>query len=95
MKDGRKLYLLSGGRLVNLSQPTGQGHPIEIMDGSFAIQALSLEYLLKNKLKKGVHDVPLGIDDYVAELALASNGIKLPSLTKEQKDYISSWEEGT
>jgi len=95
MRDGRKLYLLSGGRLVNLSQPTAQGHPIEIMDGSFAIQALSLEYLLKNKLKKGVHDVPLGIDDYVAELALASNGIKLPGLTKEQKDYISSWGEGT
>ncbi len=95
MKDGRKLYLLSEGRLVNLSQPTGQGHPIEIMDGSFAIQALSLEYLLKNKLKHGVHDVPLEIDDKVAGMALESNGIRLPSLTKEQLDYLSSWEEGT
>ncbi len=95
MNDGRKLYLLSEGRLVNLSQPTGQGHPIEIMDGSFAIQALSLEYLLKNDLKKGVHDVPLEIDDFVARLALESNGIRLPALTKEQKDYLSSWEEGT
>ncbi|MFH0817639.1 MAG: adenosylhomocysteinase, partial [Candidatus Micrarchaeota archaeon] len=88
LKDGRKLYLLSEGRLVNLSQPTGQGHPIEIMDGSFAIQALSLEYLLKNDLKKGVHDVPLGIDDYVAGLALESNGVKLSALTKEQMAYL-------
>lgn len=95
MKDGRKLYLLSEGRLVNLSQPTGQGHPIEIMDGSFAIQALSLEHLFRNKLKKGVHDVPLEIDDNVARLALASHEITLPKLTKEQLEYLSSWGEGT
>ncbi|MFH1470659.1 MAG: adenosylhomocysteinase, partial [Candidatus Micrarchaeota archaeon] len=95
MADGRKIYLLAEGRLVNLSQPTGQGHPIEIMDGSFAIQALSLEYLLKNDLGKGVHDVPLEIDDFVAGLALESNGVKLSSLSKEQKDYLASWEEGT
>ncbi|MFH1448427.1 MAG: adenosylhomocysteinase [Candidatus Micrarchaeota archaeon] len=94
-KDARKLYLLAGGRLVNLSQPTGQGHPIEIMDGSFGIQALSLEYLFKHNLRNGVHDVPVSIDDYVAKLALASHDIKLSRLTKEQLDYISSWDEGT
>ncbi len=91
----RKIYLLAGGRLVNLSQPTGQGHPIEIMDGSFGLQALSLEYLLKNDLSPGVHDVPFEIDNYIAKLALSSNGVKLSKLTAEQLDYISSWEEGT
>jgi len=95
MKDGRRLYLLSEGRLVNLSRPSGQGHPIEIMDGSFSIQALSLEFISKNKLPAGVVSVPRKIDDEVAELALVVNGIELSKPTKEQERYASSWDEGT
>lgn len=95
MKDGRRLYLLSEGRLVNLARPSGQGHPIEIMDGSFAIQALCLEYVSKNKLPIKLISVPTEIDDRVAELALQLKGIKLSKLTEEQRRYASSWEEGT
>jgi adenosylhomocysteinase len=95
MKDGRRLYLLSEGRLVNLARPSGQGHPIEIMDGSFAIQALCLEYVSKNKLPIKLLSVPTEIDDRVAELALQLKGIKLSKLTEEQRRYASSWEEGT
>jgi adenosylhomocysteinase len=95
LRNGKKLYLLSEGRLVNLSRPSGQGHPIEIMDGSFAIQALSLEFILKNKLPAKVVSVPRSIDDEVAELALASKGIKLSKPSEEQEKYSRSWEEGT
>jgi len=96
MKDGRVLYLLSEGRLVNLARPSGQGHPIEIMDGSFAIQALCCERLAKGgKLKPGVHNVPVEIDDAVASLLLESRGIKLEKPTKEQVEYAESFEEGT
>lgn len=95
LRNGKKLYLLSEGRLVNLSRPSGQGHPIEIMDGSFAIQALSLEYISKNRLPAKVISVPRNIDDEVAELALAAKGIKLSKPTEEQQKYARSWEEGT
>jgi adenosylhomocysteinase len=95
LRNGKKLYLLSEGRLVNLARPSGQGHPIEIMDGSFAIQALSLEFILKNKLPAKVVSVPRSIDDEVAELALAAKGIKLSKPSKEQERYVHSWEEGT
>ncbi len=95
LKNGKKLYLLSEGRLVNLARPSGQGHPIEIMDGSFAIQALSLEFILKKKLPAKVISVPRSIDDVVAELALAAKGIKLSKPSKEQERYARSWEEGT
>jgi len=95
LRNGKKLYLLSEGRLVNLARPSGQGHPIEIMDGSFAIQALSLEFILKNKLPAKVISVPRSIDDEVAELALTSKGIKLSKPSKEQESYARSWKEGT
>ncbi len=97
LKNGKCIYLLSEGRLVNLARPSGQGHPIEIMDGSFAVQALSAEYLVKNKgkLKAGVISVPCGIDDEVARLALFSQGIILPKPTKEQIEYSTAWEHGT
>ena len=96
LKNGKKLYLLSEGRLVNLARPSGQGHPIEIMDGSFSIQALCLEYLAKNeKMKPGVYKVPREIDDKVAQLALSIRGIKLKKPTSEQIKYASSWEAGT
>jgi len=100
-KDGRTIYLLSEGRLVNLAQPSGQGHPIEIMDGSFALQALCCELLAKSakaggkKMAAGVHNVPVPVDDEVARLLLASKGIKLQEPTAEQKKYAESFEEGT
>jgi len=100
-KDGRTIYLLSEGRLVNLAQPSGQGHPIEIMDGSFALQALCCELLAKSakagakRMAAGVHNVPVPVDDEVARLLLASKGIKLQAPTAEQKKYTESFEEGT
>lgn len=95
-KDGRKLYLLSEGRLVNLARPGGQGHPIEIMDGSFGLQALCVRYLAEHRgMKVDVYDVPKKIDERVAKLALESQGIRLKKPTREQVKYMASWEEGT
>ncbi|MBI5000331.1 MAG: adenosylhomocysteinase [Euryarchaeota archaeon] len=93
--DGRKLYLLAEGRLVNLA--AGQGHPVEIMDMSFAIQALCAGHLAKNgrRMKPGVYDVPRELDGMVAKLALSSHGIEIDSLSKRQKEYLTSWREGT
>jgi adenosylhomocysteinase len=95
MRDGRKLYLIADGRLMNLA--AGQGHPAEIMDMSFAIQALGLEYLVKNheSLGKGVHVVPAEMDVEVAKMKLASMGVTIDTLTEDQKDYVTGWEEGT
>ena len=98
LPGGKKLYLLSEGRLVNLARPSGQGHPIEIMDGSFAVQALCCEILAKAKkgaLRPGVHDVPKETDDSVARLLLRSQGIVLQEPTEEQKKYAESFDEGT
>ena len=94
-KDGRKLYLIADGRLMNLA--AGQGHPVEIMDMSFAAQALSMEYLLKNskKMENKVHDVPEAIDREIAEIKLRSMGITIDSLTEDQKRYMTGWEDGT
>ena len=94
LKDGRKLYLLSEGRLVNLA--AAEGHPSEVMDMSFANQALSVEYLAKNpKMEPKVFDVPSEIDESVASLKLKTMGIEIDALTEEQRKYLSSWEEGT
>lgn len=95
LKDGKKIYVLSDGRLVNLARPSGQGHPIEIMDGSFGIQALSVKYVAENKLQPNVHDVPRDIDERIAELALLAQGVRLEKPTPEQVKYSQSWEEGT
>ena len=96
LKSGKTLYLLSEGRLVNLARPSGQGHPIEIMDGSFALQALCCELLAKGKkMPAGVQDVPKEIDDSVARLILRSQGIRLEEPTGEQKKYSESFEGGT
>ena len=90
-EDGRKVYLLGEGRLVNLA--CGDGHPAEIMDMTFALQALSLEYLAKNRdLKAKVYNVPEEIDQRVARLMLDSLGLKIDTLTAEQKEYLSSWQ---
>jgi adenosylhomocysteinase len=95
MKDGRRLYLLAEGRLVNLS--AAEGHPASVMDMSFANQALCLEYMVKNRGSLGikVHPVPEEIDKQVARLKLRSMGITIDSLTPEQKRYLTSWELGT
>ncbi|MCF2142515.1 MAG: adenosylhomocysteinase [Candidatus Heimdallarchaeota archaeon] len=97
LKNKRHLYVLSKGRLVNLARPAGQGHPLEIMDGSFAIQALAMEYLAKNgkDLKSVVIPVPSVLDDFVARMALESHGIALNPLTAEQRKYLSGFHEGT
>jgi adenosylhomocysteinase len=96
LASGKTIYLLSEGRLVNLAQPSGQGHPIEIMDGSFAIQALCCELIAKSpKMSPGVHSVPEVIDDAVARLLLRSQGISLQPPTKEQEKYAQSFDEGT
>ncbi len=94
-KDGRKVYLLAEGRLVNLS--AGQGHPAEIMDMSFALQALSAEHILRSgkRLKPGVHPVPQELDDRVARAALNACGAQVDVLTEAQKRYLNSWQEGT
>ncbi len=95
LKDGRKVYLLADGRLVNLA--AGQGHPVEIMDMSFSIQALCLEYLTfsAQTLEPEVYDVPDHLDDLVASLKLQTLGVKIDKLTKEQQAYVRSWKEGT
>ena len=95
LKDGRKIYLLGEGRLINLA--AAEGHPAQVMDMSFANQALSAEYISKNhkKLKKEVYKVPQAIDKKIADLKLKSMGIKIDLLTKEQKKYLTSWEIGT
>jgi adenosylhomocysteinase len=94
LKDGRKLHLLAEGRLVNLS--AAEGHPSEVMDMSFANQALCAEYMAKTaKLPPKVYTVPTDIDENVAELKLKSMGVKIDELTAEQKKYLAAWEMGT
>ncbi|ADP77766.1 adenosylhomocysteinase [Methanothermus fervidus DSM 2088] len=95
LEDGRRLYLLAEGRLVNLASSRGQGHPSEIMDISFSLQALSVLYLSENELDIGVYNVPEEIDTRVAKLKLEAMGISIDKLTEKQKKYLSSWEEGT
>ena len=94
-KDGRKIYLLADGRLVNLSAARGQGHPAEIMDMSFAVQALSAKHILENDLPVGVTKAPDEIDYTVAGMKLKAMGIEIDSLTDKQKAYMSNWQEGT
>ena len=93
--DGRKIYLLAEGRLINLA--AAEGHPSAVMDMSFANQALSVEHIVKNrgKLTPGVHDVPKEIDEEVGRLKLQSLGIQIDTLTPEQLRYQESWEAGT
>jgi len=94
LKDGRKLYLLAEGRLVNLA--AAEGHPSEVMDMSFSNQALSVEYLVKNKgLETRVYRVPKEIDEFVASLKLKALNVEIDELTEEQKRYLATWEEGT
>lgn len=95
LANKRRLYLLGEGRLINLA--AAEGHPASVMDMSFANQALCLEHLVKNKgkLKPDVYPVPEAIDNEVGRLKLKAMNISIDSLTKEQKKYLESWEEGT
>jgi adenosylhomocysteinase len=95
LRDGRKIYLLGEGRLINLA--AAEGHPASVMDMSFANQALSVEYLVKNhkSLEHKVFAVPEELDRKVARLKLESMGIKIDRLTPQQEEYLASWSEGT
>ena len=95
LKDGRKIYLLGEGRLINLV--SAEGHPASVMDMSFANQALSAEFLVKNagKLEKKVYRVPEEIDRTIARLKLDSVGVFIDKLTPDQEEYLASWSEGT
>lgn len=95
LKDGRRIYLLGEGRLVNLA--SAEGHPASVMDMSFANQALSVEFAVKNrgKMEKKVYPVPEEIDREIARLKLKAMGIHIDELTEEQRDYLASWELGT
>lgn len=95
LDNGRKIYVLGEGRLVNLA--AAEGHPSSVMDMSFANQALSAEYMAKEhtNLKKQVYPVPHDIDQEIARLKLKSMGVEIDTLTDEQKHYLSSWEMGT
>ncbi len=95
MPDGRSLYLLAEGRLVNLS--CAEGHPAVVMDMSFATQAMMAEYVSKNaaKMPKKVVNVPREVEDWIARTKLATMGVNIDTLTKEQREYLASWQEGT
>jgi adenosylhomocysteinase len=94
LKDGRRLYLLAEGRLVNLA--SAEGHPSEVMDMSFSNQALCVEYIAKNpSMEPQVYTVPREIDETVARLKLTGLGVQIDTLTDEQRQYLTSWEAGT
>jgi len=95
LPDGRRINLLAEGRLVNLA--AAEGHPSSVMDMSFATQALTAEWVIKNagRLEPKVHQVPAEIEEWIARIKLETMGIRIDSLTAEQKEYLSSWEQGT
>jgi adenosylhomocysteinase len=95
MADGRRIYLLAEGRLVNLA--AAEGHPASVMDMSFANQALAAEHVAKNhdSLEKRVYTVPKDLDDRVAALKLESMGVRIDTLSDEQRSYLASWDQGT
>jgi adenosylhomocysteinase len=95
LKNGRSVYVLGQGRLVNLA--AAEGHPPSVMDMSFATQALTTEYCLKNKgkLAPRVHTVPVEVEQFVARHKLESMGIAIDTLTTEQERYMKGWEQGT
>jgi len=95
LEDGRRLYLLADGRLVNLA--VAEGHPAQVMDMSFANQALSAEFIVENapSLERKVYDVPEDIDKEIARLKLETMGVDIDELSEEQARYLASWDEGT
>jgi adenosylhomocysteinase len=95
LENGRKVFLLGEGRLINLA--AAEGHPPSVMDMSFANQALAAEYVIENhaKLKPGVHRLPVDLDREIARLKLGSMNMGFDTLTEEQAKYLASWESGT
>ncbi|MBN2015144.1 MAG: adenosylhomocysteinase [Candidatus Altiarchaeota archaeon] len=93
LKDGRHLYLLTEGRLVNLA--AAEGHPSEVMDMSFANQAMAVKYLLENRLEAGLYKIPKEVDDMIAALKLKTMDVGIDLLSEKQRKYLESWEEGT
>ena len=95
LEDGRRIHVLAEGRLVNLAAPVALGHPVEVMDQSFGVQALCVEELLEGDYDAGVHDVPDAVDREVADIKLAAEGVGYDSLSDEQREYMDSWQHGT
>ncbi|MFB1065654.1 adenosylhomocysteinase [Natrinema sp. H-ect4] len=97
MGDGRKLNVIAEGRLVNLAAPVSLGHPVEVMDQSFGVQAVCVREMLENSdaYDAGVHDVPDDLDKEIAEIKLEAEGVDFDSLTDTQRDYMGSWDHGT
>jgi adenosylhomocysteinase len=95
LKNGKKIFVIGAGRLVNLA--AAEGHPASVMDMSFATQALATEYCVKmrGKLEPKVHEVPQVIEEFVATTKLASMGINIDTMTSEQVNYVNEWEHGT
>ena len=93
MANGNRIFLLAQGRLINLA--AAEGHPASVMDMSFATQALTTEYMVKNKMPVDVHEVPDEVENWIAVAKLKSMGITIDELTEEQKEYLASWEMGT
>jgi adenosylhomocysteinase len=97
LDDGRRLNVLAEGRLVNLATPIALGHPVEVMDQSFGIQAVVVRELVERggEYAPGVHDVPDDLDREVAEIKLAAEGVEFDELTDTQREYMDSWQHGT
>jgi adenosylhomocysteinase len=97
MADGRRIHVLAEGRLVNLAAPVSLGHPVEVMDQSFGIQAVCVRELVENggDYEAGVHEVPDDLDREVAEIKLAAEGVDIDALSDNQREYMNSWQHGT
>jgi adenosylhomocysteinase len=97
MADGRRLNLLAEGRLVNLAATSALGHPVEVMDQSFGVQAACVRELAENgdAYGPGVHEVPDDLDRRVAEIKLAAEGVEIDEMSDEQREYWDSWQHGT
>jgi adenosylhomocysteinase len=97
LPDGRRINVLAEGRLVNLASPIALGHPVEVMDQSFGVQAVAVRELVENEgaYGPGVHDVPDDLDREVAEVKLDAEGIDIDALSDAQREYMDSWDHGT
>jgi adenosylhomocysteinase len=97
LADGRRLNVLAEGRLVNLASPVALGHPVEVMDQSFGVQAVAVREIVENgaQYEPGVHDVPDRLDEEVAEIKLDAEGVEIDDLSDEQREYMGSWDHGT
>ncbi|MFP4632480.1 MAG: adenosylhomocysteinase, partial [Halobacteriales archaeon] len=95
MEDGRRLNVVAEGRLVNLAAPVSLGHPVEVMDQSFGVQALCVERVVEEGVERGVHDVPDEVDRSVAEIKLDALGVEIDEMTPEQEEYCDEWRHGT